>query len=133
MAIGRLEFEDGFKISPAGAVGLDMMRLIAGNPDQIQLLAEGRHEIAPKGLVDNEEIFDVTVSPDGTGVLRVFSLDSGLARLGTIDGEVRKTTLEREIKLPEDQVFAGIAGEREGGGIGVFEIVLFIPGSSPKE
>lgn len=133
MTIERLHFEDGHPLNLSGSPEGQIARILVENFSKIQILPEGDYDLTPKWWTKHLMNHNLTVLENGGGIYRATPRDGDVGTRDLSRGGQYKPG-GNIIHLPQDKIIIIVAGPlKDRKTIGVYEIVRYIPGSSPKK
>lgn len=118
MTIERLHFPEGQPFAPFGSIEEEGARLFKDNPDKIKILPEGIFDLTPKTWIGSFTEYGLMVLGNGSGIYKEIS---------------KRPNNKYIVHLPQDKsievVFAPLKEEKI---IGIFDVIRYVPGVSPK-
>lgn len=137
MTIERLHFEDGHPLNLSRDVSVEaqVARILVDNHDKIQALPEGDYDLTPKWWTKHLMNHNLTVLENGNGIYRATPRDSDVGtRELSQQGVSRHKPGGNIAHLPQENGMAIVAGPlKDRITMGIYEIILYTPGPSPKK
>jgi hypothetical protein len=136
MTIERLHFEEGFSFDSNRSAQEQIAEIATANIFNIQILPEGDYNLTPKWWTNNLMRHNLTVLEDGNGVYQMLPRDNDV---GTVEIGRQKILGQykpggRTVHLPQDEEMIVVGGPlKDKKTLGVYEVIFYVPGSSPKK
>lgn len=132
MTIERIHIENGYPIDQTNSHDI-AKRAIVANINSLRSLPEGEYDLTPNSSEYHSFEHNLVVFGDGRGMYRGIPSDQNI---GTIeyspDGKTNSRLGGRIIRIPEDTCIALISSPTKDKKLGIYEIIFYLPGPSPK-
>jgi hypothetical protein len=135
MTIERLHSEDGYPLDLGKSPMEQIAKILVDHRAQVQALPEGEYNLTPKWWTKHLMEHKLKVLENGSGIYHSVPRESGV---GTIDFSQRGPNQYKPggnvSYLPQDNEIAVVGGPlKDRKTMGVYEIIVYTPGPSPKK
>jgi len=136
MTIERMHFENGYPLKFSGkTINSQIEDIYIFNQHKIKTLPEGEYNLTPQWWVKDFVENSLSVFKDGSAIYKTIPLNDEVI---TVDydqeGIGRRKSGKQILHLPTDVEITVVVGPLEDKpSIGVYDIILYNPGDSPKK
>lgn len=131
MTIERLHFEEGYPLEDSETLLFEKIKKIfKDNKAKSQILPEGDYKLTSKGCPDDFLNHDLKVLTNGNAIYKATPLNEDVGTIDVGSGQFKRGGTI--VYLPKDADMAVVSGLLKDKTIGIFDIIRYTPGPSPK-